>query len=521
VQRQDKETADTLTRNTISKYFVQRYGWLLFALAHLPLLLTADEIRVVFPNQPERRETLRTFFRGKVEYLSSRDLATVFSLKTYVNDDVNKLLLYFWDGEVKLTAFSSFVVVDDRAFQMPTPTYFDGREYFLPARAFFAILSATVLPASHYNETRRVFTSSTSDPVFNIHSALVESKQNGTLIRVRTSKKFDTRNIIRYITDNGWLVIQVPDGRVDTLALSRSTLGGIIRESWSRQLDRSAELRFKLTDKVSLPEVHQVDGGNELHIAIRNPIRPSGDRIKEMREQWHLDTIVLDAGHGGIDGGTVGRSGLLEKTISLDVAQRLGRLIRRESNMRVVYTRDEDVFIPLWQRPKIANEADGKLFISIHVNGVENRSASGFETFFLAPANTQEAIEVARLENSVIALEESKHPYQEFSDEALILSTMAQSAWMKESEALAAHIQEQLGKRLDSPNRGVKQAELYVLIGASMPNVLFEMGFITNPAEEQKLAQNEYRQRIAEGLFKAIMVFKQKYEGAMLAEQGK
>jgi len=280
-------------------------------------------------------------------------------------------------------------------------------------------------------------------------------------------------------------------------------------------------LRFKLTDKVSLPEVTQVGEAAELQIAIRNPVRSNGDRTKEMREQWYLDTIVIDPGHGGIDAGTVGRNGLLEKTVTLDVALRLGRLIKRNSNMQVVYTRDEDIFVPLWQRSKVANEANGKLFISIHVNGVKRRSARGFETYFLAPANTQEAIEVARLENSVIALEESKHPYQEFSNEALILSTMAQSAWMKESEALAAIIQEQLNKRLDSPNRGVKQAELYVLIGASMPNVLFEAGFITNPIEEQKLTQNEYRQRIVDGLFDAIMLFKQKYEGAMLAEQGK
>lgn len=487
----------------------------------LPVILSADEIRVVFPNQPERREALRTFFLGNVEYVSSRELATIFSAKSYANNDVNKLVLYFREGEVKITAFSSFLVVDDQAFQMPLPTYFDGQEYFVPARAFFSALSATVLPGARYDEARRAFVSSASHPVFNIHSAEVESKQNGILIRVKTSKTFDTRNIVQFITDNGWLVVQVPGGLVDTLALSRSNLGGLIRKAWGRQLERSAELRFKLTDRVNRLEVYQENGGAELHIALRNPPRRKGDRTREMREQWYLDTIVLDPGHGGIDVGTVGRSGLVEKTVTLDVARRLGRLIRRKSNMKVVYTRDEDVFVPLWQRTKIANEAEGKLFISIHVNGVKNRSAHGFETWLLAPANTQEAIEVARLENSVIALEESNHAYQEFSDEALILSTMAQSAWMKESEALAAIIQEQLAKRLDAPNRGVKQAGFLVLIGATMPNILVETGFISSRTEEQKLAKNEYRQRIAEGLFDAIMIFKQKYEGAMLAEQEK
>ncbi len=462
-----------------------------------------------------------TFYWGNVEYLNGQELAAIFSVNTYVNHEVNKLVLYFQSGEVKVTAFSSFVVVDEDAFQMPFPVYFDGREYFLPVGAFLSILGATVLPDAHYDEVQRTFVGPALHSAFNIHEATVEFKENGTLIRVRTESKFDTRNVVKYITDNGWLVVQVPGGHVDTLAIKRSALGGIIRRAWGRQLEKSAELRFKLSEKIDLPEVYQVGAGAELHIAIRNPARRPGDRANEMREQWYLDTIVIDPGHGGIDGGTVGRSGLIEKTVALDVSLRLGRMIRRRSNMKVIYTRDEDIFIPLWQRPKIANESGGKLFISIHVNGVEKRSAHGFETYFLAPANTQEAIEVARLENSAIALEESKHPYQEFSNETLILSTMAQSAWMKESEALAAIIQEQLDKRLDSPNRGVKQAELYVLIGASMPNVLFEMGFITNSAEEQKLAQNEYRQRIAEGLFNAIMQFRDKYEGAMLAEQPK
>jgi N-acetylmuramoyl-L-alanine amidase len=189
--------------------------------------------------------------------------------------------------------------------------------------------------------------------------------------------------------------------------------------------------------------------------------------------------------------------------------------------MRVVYTRDEDIFVPLWQRTKIANEAGGKLFISIHVNGVENRVAQGFETWLLAAANTEEAITVARQENGVIALEESKHAYQEFSDEALILSTMAQSAWMKESEVLASIIQDEMESRLNAPNRGVKQAGFLVLIGATMPNALVELGFISNPQEEKKLGQNEYRQRLADGLHEAIVTFKEKYEGAMLAEQGR
>ena len=485
-----------------------------------PVMLQADEIRVVFPDQPQRGAVLRTFYLGNIEYINTQELADIFSAGAYVNDDVDKQVIYFREGEIKITAFSSFVVIGDQAYQMPAPSYFDGQNYFVPARSLFTILGLTVLKGSRYDEARRAFIGPPSLTKYNIHSASVGTKQNGTLIRVKTSKQFDGANIERYITDGGWLVVVVPGGIVDSVALAHSTMGGIIREAVGHQLAQAAELRFKLTAKVSPPEVYQVAQGAELHIAIRNPVRrPSGDRTKQMREQWHLDTIVLDPGHGGKDGGTVGRGGLKEKTVTLDVALRLGRLIKRNSNMRVVYTRDEDVFVPLFQRTKIANENDGKLFISIHVNSAESRSAHGFETWFLAPANTPEAIAIAQRENSAILLEESNHRYQEFSDEALILSTMAHSTWMRESEDLGAIIQSQLPKRLEATNRGIKQTGFIVLIGASMPKILVEIGFISNRMEEKKLGQNAYRQRIAEGLLGAIMTFKKKYEVALLKEQ--
>ncbi|MCK4578446.1 MAG: N-acetylmuramoyl-L-alanine amidase [Candidatus Marinimicrobia bacterium] len=482
--------------------------------------LQADEIRVVFPNQPARKEYLQTFYLGNIEYLNTQELADIFSADTYENESVGKQVINFRDSEIKITAFSSFVVINDKSYQMPAPSYFDGKEYYLPARSFFTILSSTVLPGAIFDESRRSFVGPRSMLGYNIHSAVVESKRNGTLIRIRTSAQFDMRNVVRYITDNGWLVVQVPDALVDTLELGHSSLGGLIRSARGRQLDNSAELRFKLTEQVPLPEVYQVQEGRELHIALRNPDRRKNNRPEEMRKQWYLDTIVIDPGHGGKDAGTIGHGGLMEKTVVLDVSLRLGKLIRRRTNMKVVYTRDEDVFVPLFQRTRMANEAGGKVFISVHVNSVKNnRTARGIETWLLAPSRTEEAIAMAQQENSVIALEESNHKYKEFSDETLILSTMAQSAWLKESETLAGIIQSELVKKVDSPDRGVKQGEFYVLVGASMPNVLVELCFISNRYEEKKLGQSQYRQLLAEGILNAILKFKKQQESAMLAGQ--
>lgn len=491
----------------------------LLATVVLVPVLRAGEIKVIRPSHPGTQGIVDTFMHGPIEYLNVEDLAAAFSIGFYTNTDVDKNVLYFRGGEVKVTAFSSFIVVEDRAYQMTTPSYFDGKSYFVPAKSFFDILGRSVLPGSRYDESRRLFIGPTASSAFNIHSAVVESKANGTLIRIKTSRQFDMKNIVRYITDNGWLVVQVPGGKVDTTALAQSQLGGLIRSARGRQLKNSGEIRFRLTDRVSLPEIYQVDDGAELHISMRNPVGGGEKRADDIRKQWFLDTIVLDPGHGGMDPGTISLGGLKEKTVTLDVARRLGRLLKQKSDMRVVYTRDEDVFVPLFQRTRLANQASGKIFISIHVNGVENRSARGFEAWLLAPANTPEAIEMAQRENSVIALEESNHSYLEFSDESLILSTMAHSVWMRESEFLGAAILDEFESRLDSPNRGLKQTELIVLIGAAMPKILVEIGFISNLLEEKKLGQSEYRQKIAQGLFEAIILFKKTYDGTLRADK--
>ena len=165
-------------------------------------------------------------------------------------------------------------------------------------------------------------------------------------------------------------------------------------------------------------------------------------------------------------------------------------------------------FVPLMDRTKIANESNGKIFLSIHANAHSNRNIQGFETFLLSPGKNDDAIEVASRENSVIKLEERVSQYENLTGENLIMATMAQASFMKESEDLAAKIQIELGKNLKTPNRGVKQAGFLVLIGASMPNVLIEVGFISNPSEEKMLKQNSYKEKIAQAIFEGIKQFK-------------
>ena len=234
------------------------------------------------------------------------------------------------------------------------------------------------------------------------------------------------------------------------------------------------------------------------------PIVETTDLNKE-KKKWQFDTIIIDPGHGGKDPGSVGYKGTKEKDIVLDVSKRLARKIQKNLRVKTILTRDEDVFIRLQDRTKFANTNEGDLFISIHVNSNESKKPYGFETYLLKPGRNQEAINVALRENSVIELEGNK--FEKLTDEQLIQATIAQSGFVQYSEKFAALIQEEIDKRVQSRNRGVKQAGFYVLMGASMPNVLIELGYISNPNEEKKLNSSSYRDMLATSIYYAIVKY--------------
>jgi N-acetylmuramoyl-L-alanine amidase len=224
--------------------------------------------------------------------------------------------------------------------------------------------------------------------------------------------------------------------------------------------------------------------------------------LRSEKEKWEFKTIVIDAGHGGKDPGAVGYRGTKEKDIALDVAKRLEKKLAKNMKVKIVMTRDEDIFLRLSERTKIANESNGSLFISIHTNAAEDRRASGFETFLIGQSKNEAAVRVAARENAVLELEGSTG--KKLTDEDLIKATIAQSAFASKSEQFASLVQKEIKKRVQSKDRGVKQAGFYVLMGASMPNVLVELGFISNPSEEKKLRSPQYRDQLATAIYRAV-----------------
>lgn len=225
-------------------------------------------------------------------------------------------------------------------------------------------------------------------------------------------------------------------------------------------------------------------------------------------------TVVIDAGHGGHDPGAIGKRGK-EKNINLSVALKLGKLIQNNhSDTKVVYTRNSDVFVPLHRRAEIANEAKADLFISIHTNSIASRSSrvSGTETYTLGLHRTQENLEVAQKENAVILIEDDyQKQYAGFnpnSSESYIIFEFLQDKNMAQSVNFAQLIQQQFRHKARRIDKGVHQAGFLVLRETSMPSVLIELGYITNPNEEAYLLSSNGSSMLAQSIYQAFVNYK-------------
>jgi N-acetylmuramoyl-L-alanine amidase len=253
--------------------------------------------------------------------------------------------------------------------------------------------------------------------------------------------------------------------------------------------------------KKNSPAVIQSDG---------REARPSasGDRSLIRALGLKIGKIVIDPGHGGHDTGTIGPRGLLEKDLVLDVCHRLGKLLDSRMGAEVIFTRSDDTFVPLETRTAIANQEQADLFVSVHANSSRDADARGVETYYLNFNSSPEALEVAARENAVS--EKSIHELQD------LVKKIALKEKIDESREFASDVQQAMHTSLAAKtssirDRGVKKAPFIVLIGANMPSILAEISFVSNPTDERKLRTPEYRQRIAESLYRGIS----KYVGGL------
>lgn len=235
-----------------------------------------------------------------------------------------------------------------------------------------------------------------------------------------------------------------------------------------------------------------------------------------MMPEFRMKTIVLDAGHGGKDPGNLG-SWSKEKDINLAVTLLVGKYIEENlPDVKVIYTRDDDSFPTLKERPQIANNNKADLFVSIHSNSAPNKSAFGTETFVMGTKHFEANFDIVKRENSVILLEDNyEENYEGFdpsSPESYMMFNLMSKVYFENSVSLADNIETQFKNRVGRKSRGVKQGPFYVLWTPSMPSILVELGFLSNSNEERFLMSQQGKEYMASAIYRSIRDYKDQIE---------
>lgn len=344
-----------------------------------------------------------------------------------------------------------------------------------------------------------------------VESISVQELANGTLVHVTTKKPIER---YRDTLNNNVVVIRLRGVQSEESKFAGIANKGLVKKVKVNNLSQGTEIIITSTEDLAAYEVFpEGSSRKKLLITLHSKSFGKAERDK-VKKDFEFDVVVIDPGHGGKDAGAIGVNKTKEKDVNLDIALKLGALLKKNlPELKIVYTRDDDTFVELYKRGKIANENKGKLFISLHCNSTPNKgsSANGFEFYLLRPGKTQDAISIAETENSVIKYEDNPENYKQLTDENFILVSMAHSAYMTYSEQFGGLLDKHFRKQTILTSRGVKQAGFYVLVGASMPGILIESGFLSNSKEAEYLASEKGQTDIAKAIFEAIKDFRSYY----------
>lgn len=471
-----------------------------------------------------------------IKYVSTKDLAKAFSANYYYSPKHQKSEIKFKNYKLKFTANNQFVILTSKqanqhqVFQLPISSRIGNNDVFIPMKFCTKYLSLASEKKITFNKSKNevlvldkdINTNSAvvwnkeiidrSTLKYDIFSAKIEPKANGTLIRFRT--KNEIRKPSSSIKDNT-LYLFFSGITVNKNKLKNLKPLGLVKSIKTKYVKGNPQIEIKLKNGFDKYEVFYDEEIGELLVSIHNKFTNKKYFNNKKLDKWNFKVIVLDAGHGGKDPGTIGIKRIKEKNINLAIVKELGKLLETKmKDVKVVYTRKKDKFVELYKRGKIANEHHGNLFISIHCNSMPKKPSKtrGFEVYLLRPGRTKEAINIAEFENSVISMEDDPSRYKKLNDENFILVSMANASNVRYSESFADMLNTEWIKTVDIPSRGIKQAGFYVLVGAAMPAVLIETGYLSNKKDAAFLNTTAGRKKIAKAIFNGIAKYKKYYE---------
>lgn len=459
---------------------------------------------------------------GGETFLSVISIAEVLDASLYWAQPTRKMVLKLGKDRVKVTAFNPTVTVNEQTFNLPIEPVMAHGAIYVPVNAFVPLIDAISPDRLIWEKKdRRLMRAAEAE---NISGLVLDERANGTLVIMETTRPFRKEDIEDTTTEPRWLHLSVYGGKLDAEKFIRVAPHGGVLEIAAYQYEQSAQVSLRLASDIGGYEVYPTAHPNRIVVLLRKqektfPEARVPEEIGFDRQRWTYHTVIVDPGHGGRDSGAIGPTGLKEKDVVLDIGRRLADLLRNKLSMKVILTRSSDRFVPLNERARIALRNEGTLFVSIHTNASPKKKAQGTETFFLSEAKTEDAMRVAQRENASLQYQEpvqlaTSENFQIVED---IRLGMLSNQFLKESQDLAALIQSELSRTLQTKNRGVKQAGFYVMMGteATMPGVLVEVAFISNPYEEKLLKRTSFRKRAASAIFESIKTFKMQKEQGM------
>ncbi len=495
----------------------------IFVLFLASLIAAGSEVTFSIKGKSEP-VTISTIENENIKLIALVPLLENLSFQCSWDKFTNKLSCSRLNQKIVFTQDSRFFTLNATVYQLPGEIVRKGAALYLPVTALGLISSLTteftiddkvpkkndILPAGAASK-------------YTVSSAVLEKKQNGTLLTLvlTDSVPFDCT----YFYPN--LTINFLGGTVNPKALHQKERVGLADSLFALQYKNSAQISVILNREIEEPLIDYIQDTKTLLIALRQKkVKPkpvsSGTVSRTALAGGNnlpsgLKTVVLDPGHGGKDPGAIGITGVKEKDVVLAITLKVRDLLKKNSKLKVLCTRDKDVFIPLSDRTKFANDNKADFFISIHADAVpgtakRKHTTKGYKIYFLSQAKNDEDKLVAMRENAVIELEEKPQNYTSLQN---VLIDLAGNEFLKESQEFCILLDQKfdasLDKRINKLHLGVGQANFWVLNGAFMPSVLVETGFLSNSDEEKLLADKKFQDKIAMAIYNAVIGFQDMY----------
>ncbi len=447
-------------------------------------------------------------------YLRSATLATILKAGRYWQGKLRHLDLKVGVQTFRVTAGSRVVITGEGEMLLPVPVLDFAGDLWLPMVFLEQVVGPQTRERVAWNAAAGQLTLGSAD--YSVAGLNVEVLGRTTAVHIFC------REPLGYRTSSprsGVIDLKIYGGEVNVATVGSSRRRGLVQAVSSRQYRDHATVTILVDQLVGRYRTYTADEGREIVVVLEEEqVSTMPDPVPRGHASVNIDqgpvditnridvqTVVVDPGHGGHDVGAVSRRGIMEKDVNLGVAKELRRYLEKESDLKVILTRDNDSSLELADRAEIANSSGGDLFLSLHCNSWFNDSAHGIETYFLSPARSDWAKSVEAAENRA---GRTTGPAGEPDDVEFIVWELVQNRFISSSSQLAEIIQAEVSRDLGLPNRGVRQAGFRVLVGAYMPAVLIELGFLSHAQEERRLGDRTYQRELAKAIGEAILTYR-------------